>query len=46
MFGTNQQTYIGKFPGNVFYFNGHMDDFRIYNRVLTEAEILKISQQN
>ena len=37
---------IGAFPGNYYGFKGHLDDMRVYNRVLSDAEIAKIAQEN
>ncbi len=34
--------YIGKDPANIVYFNGLIDDVRIYNRALSPAEILAL----
>jgi hypothetical protein len=39
--GPTDQNYIGKSQWNAdAYYNGEIDEFRIYNRVLSEAEIL------
>lgn len=46
VFETNAATYIGRFPGaTALWYLGRMDDYRIYNRVLTAAEIAKIASQ-
>jgi hypothetical protein len=43
---------IGSFPSmmeglpGVYGFKGHLDDMRVYNRVLSDAEIAKIAQEN
>jgi len=38
---------IGAFPGGGAYgFKGHLDDMRVYNRVLSDEEIAKIAQEN
>ena len=37
---------IGAFPGDYYGFKGHLDDMRVYNRVLSDAEIAKIAQEN
>jgi hypothetical protein len=51
-FGTNRQAYIGRFPTNFgsggfdnFMYSGRMDDFRVYNTLLTDAEIAQIATQ-
>lgn len=37
---------IGAFPGGMDYnFKGHLDDMRVYNRVLSDEEIAKIAQE-
>jgi hypothetical protein len=37
---------IGSFPGGSNYnFKGHLDDIRVYNRVLSAEEIAKIAQE-
>jgi hypothetical protein len=41
--GTTDQNYIGKSQWTAdAYYNGSLDELRIYNRVLSEAEILYI----
>jgi len=41
--GTNNNTgsilHIGKTPDGTAYFNGLLDDLRIYNRTLTNSEV-------
>ena len=37
---------IGSFPGGFYSFKGHLDDMRVYNRVLSADEIAKIAQEN
>ena len=41
--GTNNNTgsilHIGRTPDGTAYFNGLMDDLRIYNRTLTDSEV-------
>jgi hypothetical protein len=51
-FGTNRQAYIGRFPSNFgssgaanFMYQGRMDDFRVYNTLLTDTEIAQIATQ-
>ncbi len=51
-FDTNRQAYIGRFPSNFgsigndnFMFSGRMDDFRVYNTLLTDSEIAQIATQ-
>ena len=36
---------VGSFPGNSYGFRGHLDDMRVYNRVLSDEEIAKIAQE-
>jgi hypothetical protein len=36
---------IGTFPFGPYGFKGHLDDMRVYNRVLSDAEIAKIAQE-
>ena len=37
---------IGAFPGGMNYnFKGHLDDMRVYNRILSPEEIAKIAQE-
>jgi hypothetical protein len=37
---------IGAFPGGMnFNYKGHLDDMRVYNRVLSDEEIAKIAQE-
>ncbi|MNP43481.1 hypothetical protein D3C76_1373020 [compost metagenome] len=42
--GSTTQNYIGKSQWNDPYLNGQVDDFRIYNRALTAAEITVLAQ--
>jgi hypothetical protein len=44
-FKTSGPFLIGAFPGNFFGFKGHLDDMRVYNRVLSADEIAKIAQE-
>jgi hypothetical protein len=51
-FGTNRQAYIGRFPTNFgsggadnFMYEGRMDDFRVYNTLLSDDEISQIATQ-
>ncbi|MBE0534281.1 MAG: lamin tail domain-containing protein, partial [Phycisphaerae bacterium] len=37
---------IGAFPGRVRYFTGNLDDIRIYDRALTEAEVWTLATTN
>lgn len=37
---------IGAFPMGPYGFKGHLDDMRVYNRVLSAEEIAKIAQEN
>lgn len=36
---------IGAFPGPSYGYKGHLDDMRVYNRVLSDEEIAKIAQE-
>jgi hypothetical protein len=37
---------IGAFPGGMnFNYKGHLDDMRVYNRVLSDEEVAKIAQE-
>jgi hypothetical protein len=45
-FKTTGQFTIGAFPGGFYSFNGHLDDMRVYKRVLSDEEIAKIAQEN
>ena len=45
-FNTTGPFTIGSFPSGSYGFNGHLDDMRVYNRVLSDAEIAKIAQEN
>ena len=36
---------IGDFGGNGQYFDGFIDDFGLWNRVLTNAEILELTSR-
>jgi len=36
---------IGTFLGGSYGYKGHLDDMRVYNRVLSDAEIAKIAQE-
>ena len=42
--GTNYNSYfaIGKHPSNIQYWNGSIDDVRIYNRALTDEEVWQL----
>jgi uncharacterized protein (TIGR02145 family) len=42
----NRQPYIGKVDNNTAFFNGKIDDIRIYNRPLNEQEILLLYYEN
>lgn len=45
-FNTSGPFTIGAFPGGMDYnFKGHLDDMRVYNRVLSAEEIAKIAQE-
>ena len=44
-FNTAGPFLIGSFPGNSYGFKGHLDDMRVYNRVLSADEIAKIAQE-
>ena len=44
-FNTAGPFWIGSFPGGFFGFKGHLDDMRVYNRVLSADEIAKIAQE-
>ncbi len=48
--GTNHQTLsnfaIGAINGPTYFFSGKIDDVRVYNRVLTQAEVLSIYKEN
>lgn len=37
---------IGSFPTDSYGFKRHLDDMRVYSRVLSDAEIAKIAQEN
>ncbi|MHC4602581.1 MAG: LamG-like jellyroll fold domain-containing protein, partial [Planctomycetota bacterium] len=39
---TTQDFWIGRMPYYNYYFNGKIDDVRIYNRALSEEEILEV----
>lgn len=45
-FSTSGPFTIGAFPDESYYFKGHLDDMRVYNRVLPDDEIAKIAQEN
>ncbi len=45
-FNTNGQFTIGAFPGQSYRFKGHLDDMRVYKRILSDAEIAKIAEEN
>ncbi len=45
-FNTAGPFMIGAFPGGYFGFKGHLDDMRVYNRVLSDEEIAKIAQEH
>lgn len=45
-FNTNGPFTIGSFPSGFYGFKGHLDDMRVYNYVLSDAEIAKIAQEN
>lgn len=45
-FNTDAPFTIGSFPSGFFGFKGHLDDMRVYNYVLSDAEIAKIAQEN
>ena len=36
---------VGAFPGGYYGYKGHLDDMRVYNRVLSDEEIAKIAQE-
>ena len=42
----NKVPYIGRYYGTELGFRGDLDQFRIYNRVLTQAEITLLSNEN
>jgi len=44
-FSTSGPFQIGSFPGGFYGFKGHLDDMRVYNRVLSADEIAKIAQE-
>jgi hypothetical protein len=44
-FNTSGPFTIGAFPDNFYFYKGHLDDMRVYNRVLTDEEIAKIAQE-
>ena len=44
-FKTSGPFWIGSFPGGTYGFKGHLDDMRVYNRVLSDEEIAKIAQE-
>ena len=44
-FKTSGPFLVGTFPGNSYPFKGHLDDMRVYNRVLSDDEIAKIAQE-
>ncbi len=44
-FNTNGPFTIGSFLGGFYGFKGHLDDVRVYNRVLSADEIAKIAQE-
>ena len=44
-FKTSGPFLIGSFFGNSYGFKGHLDDMRVYNRVLSAQEIAKIAQE-
>jgi Concanavalin A-like lectin/glucanases superfamily/Bacterial Ig-like domain len=44
-FNTSGPFTIGSFPSGAYGFKGHLDDMRVYNRVLSDAEIAKIAQE-
>jgi len=44
-FKTSGPFLIGSFPDGVFGLKGHLDDMRVYNRVLSADEIAKIAQE-
>ncbi len=45
-FSTSGPFTIGAFPVEAYYFKGHLDDMRVYNRILSDDEIAKIAQEN
>ncbi len=45
-FNTNGPFVIGSFLDDSYGFKGHLDDMRVYNRILSDAEISKIAQEN
>ncbi len=45
-FKTNGPFTVGSFLDNSYQFKGHLDDLRVYKRVLSDAEIAKIAQEN
>lgn len=45
-FNTDGPFTIGSFPSGDYGFKGHLDDMRVYNRVLSDEEIAKIAQEN
>ena len=45
-FNTDGPFTIGSFPSGAYGFKGHLDDMRVYNRVLSDDEIAKIAQEN
>ncbi|MGO4376332.1 LamG-like jellyroll fold domain-containing protein, partial [Paenibacillus sp. MCAF20] len=42
--GSTTQNWIGRSQYNDPYLNGRVDDFRIYNKVLTAGEIAALAQ--
>jgi hypothetical protein len=44
-FKTSGPFTIGAFPGIYYNYKGHLDDMRVYNRVLSPEEIAKIAQE-
>ena len=44
-FATDRPLNIGRFVNGFFYFQGQMDDFRIYSRQLTPAEVTTIAAE-
>lgn len=45
-FNTDGPFTIGSFPMGFYGYKGHLDDMRVYNRILSDAEIAKIAQEN
>jgi hypothetical protein len=44
-FNTSGPFTVGSFPAGSYGFKGHLDDMRVYNRVLSADEIAKIAQE-